>query len=149
MRLMWSSNMLCTLLKILSTCVCTVIRSLTQHPYALLAWKLENPFLLGKMCTCIKGQPPTGGHCLQELAEGSLGGFAVCCPSRLFEHIHLLLASPCAAAGISHGITGIYSATILFSLPSCLSACGLAQLRFRQHPPLKHRLHAKVSLHLR
>lgn len=136
--------MLCTFVKILSMCLCTVIRSLTQHPCALLVWKHKSPFLLVKMCTCIKGKPPTGGHCLQELAEGSLGGFAICCPSCPFEHIHLLLASPCAAAGISHGITGMYSATIPFSLPSCLSACGLARLHF-----LKHTLHAKVSLHLR
>lgn len=85
----------------------------------------------------------------QELVEGSLGGFAICCPLCPFEHIHLLLASPGAAAGVSHGITGIYCATILFSLPSCLSACGLAWLCFLQHPSLKDRLHAKVSLHLR
>lgn len=146
---MQSNNVICTFVKILSTCVCIAIRSLTQHPCALVEWKHKCPFLLVKMCTCIKGKPPIGGHCLQELAERSLGGFAICCPLCPFEHIHLLLASPCSAAGISHSIMGIYSATILFSLPSCLSACGLAWLHFLQHPPRKHRIHAKVSLHLR
>lgn len=147
MREMQSNNVLCTFVKSYPR-VCALSSSLTQHPCALLVWKHKSPLLLEKMCTCIKGKRPTGGHCLQELAEGSLGGFAICCLSCPFEHIHLLLASPCAAAGISHGITGIYSATILFSLSSCLSACGLAQLGFLQHPPLKHRLHARVSLHL-
>lgn len=88
---MQSNNMLHTFVKILSTCVCTTIRSLTQHPCALLVWKHKSPFLLVKMCTWIKGKTPAGGHCLQELAEGSLGGFAICCPSCPFEHIHLLL----------------------------------------------------------
>jgi len=145
---MRSNKVLCTFVRILSTCVCAVVRSLTQHPCALLVWKHKGPFLLAKMCTGIKGKPPTGGHCLQELAEGGLGGFAICCPSCPFEHIHLLLASPCAAAGISDSMAGIHSATILFSFPSCLSACGLAWLHFLQPRPLKHRLHAKVSLHL-
>lgn len=125
--------------KILSTSVCTVVRSWKQHPCSLLVWKHESPFLLVKKCTCIKGKPPNGGQYLQKPTEGSLGGFAICCPSCPFEHLHLLLASPCAAAGISHSITGTYSDTILFSLPSCVSACDLAQWCFFQHPPLKHR----------
>lgn len=103
-------------------------------------WKHKSPFLLVKKCTCIKGKPPDGGQCLQEPTEGSLGGFAICCPSCPFEHLHLLLASPCAVAGISHSIMGTYSDTILFSLPSCVPACDLAQLCFFQQTPLKHRL---------
>lgn len=145
---MQSDNTACTFVRILSTSVSAVTRPWKQHPCFLLVWNHKSPFLIVKKCTCIKGKPPTGRQCLQEPREGSLGGFAICCPSCPFEHLHLLLASPCAAAGISHSVTGTYSDTILFSLPSCLSACDLAQLCFFQHPPLKHRLHAKVSMHL-
>lgn len=113
-----------------------VIGSWKQQPCSLLVWKHKSPFLLVKKCTCIKGKPPTGGQFLQEPTERRLGGFAICCPSCPFEHLHLLLASPCAAAGISHSIMVTYSDTILFSIPSCLSACDLAQLCFFQHPPL-------------
>lgn len=47
------------------------------------------------------------------------------------HHVHLNTSICCWLPLVlqlaSHGITGVYSATILFSLPSCLSACGLAQ----------------------
>lgn len=78
------------------------------------------PFLLVKKCTCIKGKPPDGDQCLQEPREGSLGGFAICCPLCLFEHLHLLLASPCAAAGISHNITGTHHPLFPSQLCLCL-----------------------------
>lgn len=109
--------MACTFVKILSTSLCTVIRSWKQHPCSLLVWKHKGPFLLVKKCTCIKGKPPNGGQFLQEPTEGSLGGFAICCPSCPFEHLHLLLASPCAAAGISQHHRDIFWHHLLFPFP--------------------------------
>lgn len=132
---MQSNKVLCAVVKILPTRVCTVIMSLTASLCSACV-EAQEPIPAWKMCICIKHKPPTGGHCRQELAERSLGGFAICCLSCPFEHIHLLLASPCAAAGISHGIMGLYSATILFSLPSCLCLWS-GTVTFSPAPPFE------------
>lgn len=138
--------MACIFVKILSTSVCTVIKSLKQHLCSLIVWKHKSPFLLVEKCTCFKGNPPAGGQCLQEPTEESLGGFAICCPSCLFEHIHLLLASPRAAAGTSHTIMGMSPPSFSFPVVSLLVIWH--SWGFFQHPPLKHKLYAKLSMHL-
>lgn len=125
--------------------MCILLRLPAQHP---------TPPMRGnagahRACGCavpLKAKPRTEvaavGAGRRELRQ-----FYHLLPATPTWHIHLLLASPCAAAGNSHSIMGIHSVTVLFTLPTCLCLWS-GKVAFSPASPLEAQTLCKVSLHL-